>query len=1176
MLLRKIILILLFSIQLFAQLNWDEKTLPESTYGINKVVENRFGDIIIGFYNQTPSGIYKSTNLGNTWIDIGNNIDRTHELKVVNIIDFEISNDGNNIYLLLSHGVFVMDANGQNNRSLNFPNSSTLYDLYLDKSNNIYIAANYGLFKYSNSSGQWNELGNFDGIDVHSVVIDSKGYIYSATSNGIYRSTDQGLSWEQKNNGLKYVSSSWDKIKINRLDEIYISEQYLHRLFYSLDNAENWKSTSYLDKRIYDFTFDCENSIYTSAYDKVMKLSDYGSKIEVLGQGFYPSVSIILHHSSGYFFTATHSFDYGSHLYKSTSIDKQAGRLNIISDHPTSDIDIQVSLLDKFYNSNGTTPFNRVYCYGTQISLTTPEEVDGVNFSGWYIGNELVEQSKTLVVNIMEDTQILASYNSKYKLRITNNEIAVNRYWPSKVKFNEDQTSYNLPIDTSFDKNSTVRIKAFTYNWEFDSYSGSESGNTYPIEIFMDSDKEIQVNFKKPGVANDFDIVRSEFIVSDPINEGNTEPRLDVIYENNLLVSWIHESNLSDDIYFKILNSTGNKLQEVKKVNEESLRNISSFNYSISTDGKLVFVWQNKTNNNIMIKVFDKNFNTIQNSIPIFEENVQYSGIYHNPKVEFINNNKFIVCTSMILNNETHSYLRSYDLSINELGSIKVIDDPYISSLPNICSNNNDGIIVIWTRKEEYRNVYMQLFDSNLNQLQEPQKVFDLESFNAELNDNSTIMASENGDFYVFHAGSDGEVFEGTFLWSQKFSATGQKTSNSEKVWNQSGDLIYRNVEADLNSNGDLYIVADNGYGACSFLKVNNKEGILLSQEKMRISEINDPKITRLNPDIAIIGNKVYCAWWGSDQNIYMNFFNSKIEDSKPGLVAYYPFNGNANDESGNGNDGTNYGASFAVDRFGNPDNASSFDGEDDYIVMNSFLNPGSKSVSFWINPVNITNGFIIDSRENEYGQLGIYLDNGEIKFCHYPGTNAEVIKTTVENGEWTHIVCLYDEDNSTIQLYKNGVLADSTNEGNIGDITQYGFKLGARYTNANFYNGSIDDIKVFDIILSENMIRELYDEVVKVEKVGDELTSGYNLLQNYPNPYNPETEIVYSIPTNNRVIIKVFDLLGNEIRILENEDRNAGTYKVKFDGSNLSSGIYLYRISAGSFSQTKKMILLK
>ena len=85
-----------------------------------------------------------------------------------------------------------------------------------------------------------------------------------------------------------------------------------------------------------------------------------------------------------------------------------------------------------------------------------------------------------------------------------------------------------------------------------------------------------------------------------------------------------------------------------------------------------------------------------------------------------------------------------------------------------------------------------------------------------------------------------------------------------------------------------------------------------------------------------------------------------------------------------------------------------------------------------------------------------------------------------------------------------------------------------------------------------------------------------YSLSQNYPNPFNPTTSIEYSVARNEYVSLKVYDILGNEISTLVNEVKSPGSYKVNFNGSNLSSGIYFYKFNAGNYSSINKMILLK
>ncbi len=85
-----------------------------------------------------------------------------------------------------------------------------------------------------------------------------------------------------------------------------------------------------------------------------------------------------------------------------------------------------------------------------------------------------------------------------------------------------------------------------------------------------------------------------------------------------------------------------------------------------------------------------------------------------------------------------------------------------------------------------------------------------------------------------------------------------------------------------------------------------------------------------------------------------------------------------------------------------------------------------------------------------------------------------------------------------------------------------------------------------------------------------------YKLEQNFPNPFNPVTTIQYQLPVDSKVILKVYDILGAEVTTLVNEEQQAGYRQVRFDASTLSSGVYIYRVIAGSYISTKKMILMK
>jgi hypothetical protein len=101
-------------------------------------------------------------------------------------------------------------------------------------------------------------------------------------------------------------------------------------------------------------------------------------------------------------------------------------------------------------------------------------------------------------------------------------------------------------------------------------------------------------------------------------------------------------------------------------------------------------------------------------------------------------------------------------------------------------------------------------------------------------------------------------------------------------------------------------------------------------------------------------------------------------------------------------------------------------------------------------------------------------------------------------------------------------------------------------------------------------------DLVVSNDDNQNQIPEEFILEQNYPNPFNPSSTIKFSIPTSEFVMLKVFDILGNEVAALVNENTLSGTYEVLFSAARLSSGVYFYQLKAGEFLQTKKMILMK
>jgi len=129
------------------------------------------------------------------------------------------------------------------------------------------------------------------------------------------------------------------------------------------------------------------------------------------------------------------------------------------------------------------------------------------------------------------------------------------------------------------------------------------------------------------------------------------------------------------------------------------------------------------------------------------------------------------------------------------------------------------------------------------------------------------------------------------------------------------------------------------------------------------------------------------------------------------------------------------------------------------------------------------------------------------------------------------------------------------------------------------YFRKVIEDAADFETIKGCYINGIVYGDTNRLVGVGNDASTlplGYSLAQNYPNPFNPSTTIEYALPQSGKVTLRIYDLLGREVYQLVNEVKDAGKYKVQFNASGLSSGVYFYRLECGSFMQIKKLMILK
>ena len=237
------------------------------------------------------------------------------------------------------------------------------------------------------------------------------------------------------------------------------------------------------------------------------------------------------------------------------------------------------------------------------------------------------------------------------------------------------------------------------------------------------------------------------------------------------------------------------------------------------------------------------------------------------------------------------------------------------------------------------------------------------------------------------------------------------------------------------------------------------------------------------------------------------------------GLVGWWPFNGNAIDSSGNGNNGTVNGATLTTDRFGNINSAYIFDGINDWININNSnsLNPPSQiTISAWVNTsaYNVSNASMVVNKGWDQGpghyDLLVFTPNSKSRFVI--GSNIYVESNSIINiNQWTLITASIDS--LTMKIYINGTLENTAlqnNNNSFGTNTDPLYIGKHDYNNFPYYfSGKIDDIGIWNRILTQQEITSLYTS----STVGITEISQSNLFSVFPNPANSEINV--KIDTN-------------------------------------------------------------
>ena len=309
------------------------------------------------------------------------------------------------------------------------------------------------------------------------------------------------------------------------------------------------------------------------------------------------------------------------------------------------------------------------------------------------------------------------------------------------------------------------------------------------------------------------------------------------------------------------------------------------------------------------------------------------------------------------------------------------------------------------------------------------------------------------------------------------------------------------------------------------------------------------------------------------------------VGDIDKSFVGYWNFENNVVDSSGQGNDGVIFGnPEFVAGRIGNT--ALKFSTNQDFVTIPA--SPDFSTTSFtlaaWVKiPQSIPSGWrtIIEHNRSGNNWFGLWKSANGNKFHFRWGNNGNVtsdFSSIILPDIWYHVAATYNSIEKATKLYLNGKLDKTIQNADTPEPSNSELRIGINMANSEEFNGIIDDVRVYNRVLNATEIEKLLTITsVENENYLKDNSSPYNFaISNFPNPFNPTTTISYSIPIKSHVKIDVCDLIGRNLNTLVDENKQAGTFTIQFDGSNFSSGVYLYRLQTDKYKIVKKMILVK
>jgi len=1134
---------------------WQRTSGPYGVSVVWSLAINSSGAIFAG----TDAGPFRSTDNGTTWAKISTGLTNT-DVRCVAI------NSSGHIFAGTGDGVFRSTDDGGSWTRVGLANTY-VYALAINSSQHVFAGTwwSTGVFRSTDNGQNWAPLTvGMVGVGINAIAFNSSGHIFALSTSGILRSTDSGRTWSLVNTTISAASASAG-LAISSSGHV-LAGSYGSGVFRSTDNGNSWTQAGLTDRIIYSLAINSSGHIFAGTYGGVFHSLNNGESWSEVSSGLGGhDVRSFAINSKGYIFAGT----YGGGVFRSVEPVGAPGSGRVILTEPLEidqaepyfvgqtlratfsvenigdrSITIDKLLVGGRYKGgklpNGQYPDfsdQRVTLqpgatHSYEGTFTLPDAGQYDFFVAYYIQNPTEEEKKFLDEN---------NWNTTIKLRegLTDADrrwsISVNDFVPPEASFTFTPENPKAGQWITFDASASQVAdgKIVRYDWDW--------GNTGTIKD-RTSNPKITYYWEAGGTKQVRLVVTSDRGATGEITK-------DVSVQSNSFWEklWMILRRLGND--YRI---TEDELKLIKSERGLNIKNDPWTDCQRYKDDAVLFLvcWggidksSNPGTDVDFSKVTDSDLKLALDKAIGEEASGLTYGIYILNAIKELN---------MIESVWTQDYRNSAASFFSEMLDKNV-------SWTSILSDLRDNLIE-------------ELIEDNLGPL--PAVAYSTLRFSFQLKQLG-ISVSALEELFFYNA-----------LWyylSERVGGMGH-----DEAWQEvssscvSGDYClppqYRRDKSKVTVLEDYFKRLWDTYGGLLKSKRfdNFRKDLRNNLRSILYSVLNRHKPELLNWQMIMPGSPIELRVYDSQGNV-TGVVNGEAKDQIP-----YSVYGDENETIVVFNSTDSYRYQAVGTGAGTYGLSISSVKQGDYLPFSTSDIPISAKA---------VHQFRIDWSALSRGEKGISIDidsDGD-------GVFEETLNTTQPNipsNPWP-------QDKASglprdVELKWDG--GDPQGQKQLTYLIHFGTSeppplrstlgpFSAQQGTVTYNPGRLDSNTVYfwSVVARDNygittqspIWTFTTGPVVTVEMVSPVIPASYTLHQNYPNPFNPSTTIEFALPKSAFVTLRVYDLLGRQVGELVSEKLGPGTYKTQWDARGLASGVYFYRLQAGEFVQTKKLLLLK